>query len=523
MKRYLFSSISLCVLICIGIGYFKNPIKHCDLEYQKILKLPLRTEPLTLDPRKNSDGITSLFFLFTSEGLTRLSQEGGPELALAKQIDISEDLLTYTFTLRNAYWSNGDPITAYDFKSSWLKVLDPDFGSYNPDYLFVIKHAKQAYERQLELSSVGIETLSENILRVTLEYPTSYFLELITNKIFFPVHASMKRHICSGPFMIKKWIHQDKILLKKNPYYWDKEAVKLDKIDLYIIEDEMTQLSLFEQGKLDWAGAPLSLLPLDSLSQLKQHSCFHSFKTASLYFYNFNTTKFPLDNVKLRKALTYAINRKELIEHVSQGQEEAALALLPSKTHGIHTCYFQDGDTETAKKLFKEALNEMQIKEEDFPTLVLSYPSVYARHVMAQAIQQQWQQSLGIKVVLKSKEWQVFLSDLNQGQYEIAALGRGTHHLDPLYFLSLFKTKQQSSNHTGWENEDYREMLEKSYFVNNTHERNTLLHQAEQVFIEHMPIAPIFFPTHYYLKNSKLQGVFLSDVGSVDFKRAYFD
>lgn len=523
MKRYLFIYIPLMVLASILLLFFTRKNKYHEGDSQRILKLSLRTQPLTLDPRKNSDGITSLFFLFTSEGLTRITPGGLPKPALAERIMISEDLLTYTFILREAYWSNGHLISSYDFKNSWLKVLDPTFGCYNPDYLFVIKNAKQAYEKLVEDSLVGIETPDEKTLKVTLEYPIPYFLELIANKTFFPVSPFSKGHVCSGPFVIKKWLHQDKIILKKNPYYWDKESVKLDKIELHIIEDEMTQLSLFEKGDLDWAGAPLSLLPLDSLNDLKNLPFFHSFRTASLYFYSFNTRKFPLDNIKLRKALTYSINRKDLIEHVSQGEEEPAFSLLPSKIHGLHKKYFEDGNIKEAKRLFKEALQEMSLTEETFPSLVLSYPSIQARHVMAQAIQQQWQQSLGIKIVLESKEWQVFLSDLNNRNYEIGALGRGTHHLDPIYFLSLFKTKNQSTNRTGWEDPNYIDMLEKSCFIKNPIERTEILHEAEELFISQMPIAPIFFPTNYYLKNPQLKGVFLSDVGSIDFKWAYFD
>lgn len=523
MKRYLFIFVPILFLICFGWVFFRNTTKDHENEPQKSLRLSLRTQPLTLDPRKNSDGITSLFFLFISDGLTRLGGDGKPQLALAETIEISEDHLSYTFFLRESYWSNGQPIVSYDFKNSWMKVLDPAFGAYNPDYLFVIKNAKKAYEKQVDCSLVGIETLDEKTLKVTLEYEVPYFLELITNKTFFPVMRSSKGYEASGPFTIKKWLHQDKIVLKKNPYYWDKESVKLEKIELHIIEDEMTQLSLFETGKLDWVGAPLSLLPLDSLADLKQLPSFNSFTTASLYFYSFNTTRFPLNNVKLRKALTYSINRKELIEHVSQGKEEPAFSLLPSKLHGLHIQYFEDGDVLEAKKLFKEALEEMHLTEETFPSLVLSYPSIQARHVMAQAIQQQWQKSLGIKVTLESKEWQVFLSDLNKRNYEIGALGRGTHHLDPIGFLSLFKTKNQSTNRSGWEDQRYIDLLEQSCFISDRVKRDEILHEAEALFISEMPIAPIFFPTNYYLKNQHLHGVFLSDVGSIDFKRAYFE
>lgn len=513
--------LSLLALVLCGWGFSRQ--QHPDDHGAQILRLALRTEPLTTDPKRNSDGITSLFFLFIAEGLTRITQDGTPAPALAEKILVSEDQLTYTFILREAYWSDGTPITAADFKTSWLQALDPHSAAYNPEYLFVIQHAKEAYEQKRPLEEVLLFTPDDSTLQVTLEYPTPYFLELVATKIFFPAPQKTLSEVYSGPFVIKEWLCQDKILLEKNPWYWDKDSVRLEQIELHILDDETTQLSLFEKQQLDWVGAPFSLLPIDSLSALKNHTCFHAFSTASIYFYSFNTQRFPLNHLKVREALTYAIHRQELIEHVSQGGEEPALALLPPKMHGIHHTYFKDGDLQRAQKLFQEALDELHLTVDTFPPLVLSYPAIQARHVMAQAIQQQWQSALGVTVTLESKEWQVFLSDINQRNYEIGALGRGTHHLDPIYFLSLFKTAQQATNRTGWENVDYLKTLETSYHTIDPEQRDSLLHHAEEIFMAHMPVAPILFPTNYYLKNPRLRGVFLSDVGVVDFKWAYFD
>jgi len=518
--RFFFLVLTLLSVILCGWGFSQH--EHPTKREEKILKLALRTEPLTLDPKKNSDGITSLFITFISEGLTRIAPDGKPAHALAEKIILSEDQLHYTFILREAHWSDGTAITSYDFKDSWVAALDPAAGTYNPEHLFVIANAKEAYEHTKTLEDVAIFTPDEKTLEVTLAQPTPYFLELVATKMFFPAKKTAP-HAVSGPFAIGEWVSQDKIALQKNPWYWDQESVQLEKIELYLVHDETTQLLLFEQGALDWVGAPFSLLPIDSLSDLKTREDFYLFPTASLCFYSFNTQKFPLNNIKLRKALTYAMQRDELIQYVSQGEDEPALAFLPPKLHGRHQIYFQDGAIAQAQELFKEALKEMDLTPETFPTLVLSYPAVQPRHVMAQAIQQQWQDALGIHVALESKEWQVFLSDLYQRQYDIGALGRGTHHLDPIHFLSLFKTADQLTNFTGWEDKEYQHLLDAVYKTSSVEERYELLYKAENIFMEHMPLAPIFFPTYYYLKNPHLKGVVLSGVGGIDFKWAYFD
>lgn len=523
-----------CVIFFVGaLAYVVK--KPSDLLYKesKPLKLCLMTDPLDLDTRKFSDNITSQFALFIYEGMTRFTPDG-LKLALAESVKISKDKKTYLFTLRDAQFSDGTPITAQDFERSWKRILDPSFAAYNPDYLFCIKNAKRAYKQECSTEEVGIVALDEKKLQVVLEYPSDYFLELLANKTFYPMPKSFDKksvtqsnrvetYLSSGPFMIKKWLPHNKIILKKNPNYWDADAVKLQKIELHIISDEMTQLSMFETHGLDWAGSPLSMLPLDSIQRLQQTRNVHAYPTASLYFYTFNTQRFPLNNVNLRKALTLAINRKELIEHVTQGQESPAFALLPTKMHGIHRSYYEDGDQEKAKEYLDIALKELNLTKENFPVLKLSYPNIQARHVLAQAIQQQWNQALGIQVQLESKEWQVFLSEINKRDYQIGAIGRGTHHLDPFYYLSLFKEKNQSSNRSGWEDPKYIKLLMQAEKEEDPSVREKMLSDAESIFMSHMPVAPIFYPTNFYIKNPKLQDVFLSDLGSIDFKWAYFE
>ncbi len=537
MKRIYLSIIFSC--LCLGLlilqfCFFKD--SRIPFEKQeKIARVSLISEPLSLDPRKSTDGITSQFFNFCSDGLTRRSSRGNLELSLAKNVKVSEDKLTYTFLLKEAYWSNGELLTTKDFEISWKKILDPEFIAHNPDYLFSIKNAKKAYQGLCSLDDVGIKSIDNSKLEVTLEYPDPYFLELLSNKTFFPVNhkvekkypswsdASLKHYVSCGPFIIKKWLPRNKILLTKNPYYWDEQSVHLEAIELYHIEDEMTQLSMYENGELDWIGAPLSMLPVDALSKLKDSPCFGSYQSSSLYYCCFNNEVFPLNNPKIRKALSLAINRQDLINHVSQGGEETALALLPKSMYANHREYFEDGNIEEARKLFQEGLAELSCSVETFPQLTFSFPNIHCRRLLAQAIQQQWEKALGIKIDLKSCEWQMFLSDVKNRNFQISSLGRGTHHLDPIYFLSLFKRKSQETNLPRWESSDYNNLVRQIKFVEDPDKRKQLIAAAEKLFMEEMPIAPIFFPSNYFLKSTKLHDVFISPVGSLDFKWAYIE
>lgn len=537
MKRIVFGiSFSLfCIgLLVVQYCFFKDSPTPFQ-KPEKIARISLISEPLSLDSRKSTDAITSQFFNFISDGLTRRSFNGEIVLSLAKEVEISEDKLTYTFLLKEAYWSNGELITTIDFENSWKRILDPEFMAYNPDYLFSIKNAKKAYEGLVDIDEIGVKSLDNSRLQVTLEYPDPFFLELLANKTFFPINHkidkkhpnwsdfSLKYFVSCGPFVIKKWLPRNKIVLRKNPYYWDEQNVHLEGVDLYHIEDEMTQLSMYENGELDWIGAPLSMLPVEALSKLRHSSEFGSYQSSSLYYCCFNNECFPLNHPKIRKALSLAINRRDLIQHVSQGGEQEALALLPKSMYAKHREYFKDGDLEESRRLFQEALNELNLNTESFPVLTFSFPNIHCRRVLAQAIQQQWEKALGIKVLLKSCEWQVFLSDVKKQNYQISCLGRGTHHLDPIYFLGLFERKTKETNFPKWQNFKYTQLLEQIRHIHNPEKRKKFVALAEKIFMDEMPIAPIFFPSNYFLKSSNLQNVLVSPVGSLDFKWAYFD
>lgn len=529
----LFSFFCLTLLVLQYLYFQKRPTVFDS--NKNVAKISLSSEPLTLDPRKTSDGVTSQFFQFCFDGLTRRGQDGKIFMALAEDVSISEDKKTYTFKIREAYWSSGELITAYDFEKSWKRILDQNFTAHNPDYLFNIKNAKKAYYKKVTLDEVGIYSKNSHQFVVQLDNPDPYFLELVSNKSFFPVCQNLERKepdwaspneknfVGCGPFVIKQWKPNDKIVLARNLYYWDSANVKLDGVELILVQDDMTQLSMFENGELDWIGAPLSMLPPEALSDLKTRDNFGRFDSSSLYYCCFNNKIKPLTNRKIRQALSMSIDRGLLVKHISQGEEKIALCLLPKTMYALHTDYFKDGDVEKAKELFDEGVKELGMTHETFPTLTFAFPNFHSRKLLAQAIQQQWKNALGINVRLQAFEWQSFLSNVKNRDYQICCLGRGTHHLDPYYFLSLFLRENQASNYSRWESKQYQKLVVGMRSIANMNERKIEAKKAEELFMKEMPIAPIFFSTNFYLRNRSLKNVWISPVGSLDFKEAYFE
>ncbi|HEY4255308.1 MAG TPA: ABC transporter substrate-binding protein, partial [Chlamydiales bacterium] len=220
-------------------------------------------DPLTLDPRKSGDQITSVFLSMLYEGLTRLTPDGSNEFALAESLEILDKGRTYLFTLREAYWSNGDPIEAKDFEISWKQSLDPQFPNPCRHLFYLLKGGEKAAKGLISLAEVGVTAIGEKILRVELESPSSHFLSLTSLTNFFPVSPFLQTKAkntewidpamipVSGPFRLASWQRRESILLKKNALYWDQEDVTLDEAKIYICKNPYLVTHMFDDGEID--------------------------------------------------------------------------------------------------------------------------------------------------------------------------------------------------------------------------------------------------------------------------------
>ncbi|TGV07873.1 peptide ABC transporter substrate-binding protein, partial [Mesorhizobium sp. M00.F.Ca.ET.186.01.1.1] len=279
----------------------------------KVLKLNLHSEPPTADPGIAEDTTSSTIITATFEGLTRVGKDNKVHEAAAEKIEKSPDGKKYTFRIRDAKWSNGDPVTAKDFEFAWKRALDPKTASNYAYQLYYVKGAEAFNKGTGKVEDVGVKAIDDKTLEVELTNPTPFFLELVAFKTYFPVHqktvesndkwaTDAKTIVGNGPFKMETWEHKSKLVVVKNDNYWDKDNVKLDKIEFSMVEDENTELSMFENGELDWAGAPTSALPTDAIPALKDSGKMTTQPIAGTYFYRFNTEKAPFNNVKIRKA-----------------------------------------------------------------------------------------------------------------------------------------------------------------------------------------------------------------------------
>ncbi len=526
---------SFVLIVTLLASCSKKDASLAERAKSQTLHLSLAGEPPTLDPRKATDTISLAVIKMCFEGLLDFDESGQIIPALAERIEISEDRLTYTFHLRAASWSDGAPITALDVEHTWKAIIDPAFPCPFSSDLYVLKNGHAAKMGKCPVDQLGVNAINERTLRVELDHPTPYFLQLVASHSFpvVPSHIAIPfpgwaenfspQFVCNGPFCLSRWKHNAEIDLIKNEHYWNAEKIRLQHISIPIIEDEMTTLNLFENGDLDWAGSPLSSLPLDAMEHLKNRKEIHIHPIPGVYFYLFNTKQFPFTNAHIRRALSFAINREEIVSNVLQTGQPSATALIPPGMWNRSSGLFHDADLEAARRELEIGLQELNITKEQLPVFNLSYNTNSGHHKIAQAIQGQWRSALGIQVVLNNMEWKVFLDQLRHYQFSIARMGGLAGFNDPMTFFELYKYPSSSDNYTQWNHPRFTELLCASDLATTPQERTHILSQAEQILIEEMPLIPIYFYTAAYLKSKALKGVRIDALGQADFKFAYLE
>lgn len=499
---------------------------------KKILHLNFKQDPLSIDPRKGSDPVSPALHFMVFQGLTRMTPKSSHDLSLAKNFTISEDQKTYTFTLKKSYWSDQSLITSYDFAKSWKEVLDPHFPSPVTHLFFVIKNAQNAFEGKVPLSEVGIYTPDESTLIVELEKPIPYFLDLTSFCAFFPIkypESPLGKEkpllpLNNGPFLMKKWHHGNEILLEKNPYFWDAKNIQLQGIRVNIIESDLTSLKMFENQEIDFIGGSFSPIPLDTVNFLSKQGSIQSNPIGATTMLAFNVNKFPYTNKNIRKAIAIAINRKQIVENITQLNEIVATGFIaPILKNHRESVYFEDGNQTIAVNFFNLGLKELGIAREDFPPICISYykEDVYAK--VAQAIQQQLKETLGINVQLAGYELQYFLHKLRKKDFQIAEFSWVVQYNDPMNVFERFKLKSNSKNYPGWENSTYRDLLDSSETSISKEERLEILELAEELFIEEMPLTCLYHWSSNYLMQPYIKGFYMSPIGSVHWEFAHIE
>ncbi len=502
LKLFIIILFSCLLMACIG-GESKVTTGNRD----GILHLGNGTEPQGLDPHVVTGVPESRILRALFEGLVvknpyTLELEPG----VAQRWETSEDGLVLTFHINPAArWSNGDPVTAHDYVWSWQRAMNPAMGNLYAYMLFPVVNAEAYTTGKLEdPNDLGVKALDDLTLQVTLNEPTPYFLQLMDHYSTYAVHrptiekfgkatdrftkwTRAKNIVSNGPFNLSEWLLNRRISVKKSETYWDADKVKLNGIVFYPTENIVSEERMYRAGQLHLTNdTPLEKIPV---YQAMENTPFMQAPYLGTYYYMLNTQRAPVDDIRVRKALSMTVDREKLTRTVMQGLVTPAYAITPPGTLGYQPPKLFGYDVEKAKALLAEAGYP---NGEGWPGLELMYNTSESHRKIAVAIQQMWKDALNIEVTLANQEWKVYLDALTQMEYQVARRGWIGDYVDPNNFLDMFLTGG-GNNKTGYADPLYDELiLSKAPKAKSKQERFALFYEAETLLMEEMPIIPIY-------------------------------
>lgn len=512
------------------------------------LVFALHNEPDGLDPgiTDNTFAIPFLYNLF--EGLVTYDSTNQLVPGQAEKWVISDDGLVYTFTLRDDLkWSDGTAMNANDYLYSLKRVLDPktaakyvymitDYIQGAQEYYDAMSKGDEAAAKAAE-ATLGITAPDEKTLVLTLKAPCSYYLGIVAMWTYSPVQQATveangdkwtqkpETFVSNGPFKITQLNLGESVVMAKNENYWDAANVKLEEVTYRYILDQSTALSAFESGEIDG----LMKASTADLPRLKAESdCLGIWPAYGATFFDFNNSVKPLDDVRVRKAISMAIDRTAIIENVLQTGDIPAMGLLPSG-YVVGGKDFTEGrsdfglsataNVEEAKKLLADAGFP---NGEGFPKLRLGYYTDTAMKKIAEAVQQMLKQNLNIELEITTQDWAVYYADVQKFNYDITLMGWGADFLHPMSFLTLF-TSDSPQNYVQYSNAEYDKYVKEAQSEVDPAKQMASMQKAEEILMNDIPFMPVYYRSYPTMMQTYVQGWYLSPLNYFGLKEAYIE
>ncbi len=459
-------------------------------------------EPETLDPaiitgQPESRVVNALF-----EGLTTFDAFGKPQPGMAESWSLSPDGRVYTFRIRgNARWSNGRPVTAGDFVGSWKRTLAPETAAIYNYQLFYVKNGQAFAEGRItDFSQVGVRAIDDRTLEVTLENPTPFFLDLCATAPLYPSPLETigregddwikpGRIVTNGAYLLTDWRLNDRISLKRNPGYWNAGNVALDTIDVLPISKANVAYNFYSSGLADLT-MDKGLAPPALLDELRGRPDFQSAPFFGIYFLRFNCAKPPFADVRVRMALSLAVDKRVIVEKITRAGERPATSFVPPGIEGYVPPEAAGFDPARARSLLAEAGYP---DGKGFPLVTYLFSEGELNEGIAVELQSMWREHLGISINLARQEWKVYLNSLNALDFGIARSSWVGDYPDPNTFLDMFVTGN-GNNRTGWSSAHYDGLIAAAARVANPQRRFDILREAEDLLVaKDVPVCPLYY------------------------------
>lgn len=496
----------LCLFVAINSGCSKRAASPTD----HVLRISQRNEPATLDPQRAT--LPDEFFIIRalSEGLLTPDPAGGAPLpGAAEKWEVTPDGLTYTFHLRpDAKWSNGDPVTAQDFAWSIQRMLDPSTAAPKAALFFPVKNAEAYYrDHQRTFGSVFVRTPDAGTLQFELAQPTADFPAIIASGPWIPIHrltaerlrsGNPTGYVGNGPFVLTGWRPNQDITVRRNPEYWDAARVRLEEIRFLAFDSGDTEERAFRAGQLEVTmGVPTNKL---GTYRTAQPPVLHTVPLHETRYLALNTTRAPLKDGRVRRALSLALDRQSLADKVLLGGQQAAFSFVPPGLGGYEPAATLTEQAGEARRLLAEAGFP---DGRGFPRLELT--TWGASITVLEAVQQRWREQLGIEVSLVQREARTHLAALALGDYDLAFV-TAIPDYDGASDLFLRLKTGCPDNYPHWSSAEFDRLVAAAGRLDSTVARNTAYQLAEKVLLDEMPVIPLYFNAQNFLVSPVVKG-----------------
>ncbi|MEZ8510270.1 peptide ABC transporter substrate-binding protein [Vibrio splendidus] len=476
-------------------------------------------EPNTLDPSYVNSGMPGDIIVNDMfEGFVIENSDGQIIPGQAKEWSISKDGKTVTFVLKESLkWSNGEPVTASDFVFGWQRAVSPKTGN-NTGFVFStanIVNASEILSGGKAPSELGIKALDERTVEISLSKPTPYFMSLMSIKTFFPLPTKLVQEkgdqwtraeniATNGAYTLSKWVPNEYVEVERNPNYWDDTSTVINKVTYLGLSSQNAELIRYQAGEIDMTNR----VQLEYYQKLIQESP-EQIKAQALlgsYVYSFNTRQAPFDDVRVRQALSMAVNREILVEKVTGQGEPEAYSVTPNNIPDYTAPLPKFNSLDSTQRLTKAKtlLADAGYNESNPLKFTLTYNTSENHKKIAIAIASMWK-PLGVKVELENMEWKAYVAAKGAGDYQVARSWAFGDYPEPSALLEAF-TCGHTANESGYCNSDYDELLQQASKTEDQSKRFTLYQQAESLLNESAAVMPLYHYNHTRLVRNTLKG-----------------
>jgi oligopeptide transport system substrate-binding protein len=509
-----------CRLVCLGVGVLVLAVLGCShpqgsSNSPQVLRRGLSGEPATLDPAAAGDTFSHEVLEDLYEGLTSESPSGEVIPGVASSWSVDASGRHYIFRLRaDARWSNGKPVRAQDFIAAWRRALDPKQASPDADDLRLISGASGIISGKSPVSALGVEADGEAILIVHLEEPAPYFLQLLSHSVSYPIYsdASARSHgstswVSNGAYVLTAWSPGTKAELIKNPYYWNRTAVLIPRVDYVFASDANTQFDSYRAGELDLTDN----VPENVADRLRRERSTELITSPILItaYYGLNLSAPPCaGNQKLRQALSMAIDRRRLVQSLAFGQAPAYGLVPPgiwnySPQSWAWKNLSDDERVAEARRLYAEAGYSTR-SPLHLRLLLNSNPSIQHTAIVVASM---WREVLGVETELTTEEYRVFLeSRHDKSRWDVARLAWAADFNDASNFLDILRT-HSTNNDPAYTNSSFDALLDAAAGSADAGRRRALLENSEQLMLADYPVIPLYFFVSKRLVKPYVHGV----------------